>query len=256
MKKGKLWVLGLFAALLLACQRDERELVVFAAASLRDAFSELGQTFEREHGVKVTFNFAGSQELRTQIEHGASVDVFAAADEVHMTALRDAGRVETPEVFAGNGLVLVVSNEARDRVRSLADLPSVERLVIGGETVPVGRYTLQMLDKANRVLGPDFRRRVENKVISRELNVRQVLAKVKLGEAEAGIVYRTDAATTTDVTAVVLPPEVDVVAVYPITKVIGAPHPELAQAWLTLVKGEAGQRVLAKAGFVQHDSAR
>ena len=235
---------------LVACKADDRALTVFAAASLRDVFTELGKEFERTHDTKVTFNFAGSQELRTQIEHGAPADVFAAADEVHMGALVDKKRVVSPRVFATNGLVVVVADEARDRIRALPDLPLAERIVIGGDTVPVGRYTLQMLDKANQVLGADFRARVEAKVVSRELNVRQVLAKVKLGEADAGVVYRTDAATAKGLATVAIPPELDVVARYPIAVVVDAPHGEWAARWIDHVTGDAGKRALTHAGFV------
>lgn len=230
--------------------REDR-LVVFAAASLRDGFATLGEEFERSHpGVAITFNFAGSQELRTQLEHGAAADVFASADQRHMDALVRAARVTSPTVFARNEPVVVVSSEGARMVRSLAELPEATRIVIGTPEVPIGRYTLEILDRAEAALGPDFRARVESKVASRELNVRQVLTKVSLGEAEAGVVYRTDALSAQgSITIVAIPPESNAIADYPIAVVTGAPHPELARAWVDFVLSPAGQRALASAGF-------
>src|SRR5262245_58064403 len=157
---------------------DGATLTVFAAASLRDAFGVLGATFEREHpGVKVQFNFAGSQELRTQIEHGAPADVFASADTRHMEAAQAVGLVEPPRLFATNAPVIVVPAANPGKVRALADLATVRRLVIGTPEVPIGTYTLQILEKARTQLGADFAARVQSRVASRELNVRQVLTK-------------------------------------------------------------------------------
>jgi len=236
---------------------EEKALVVFAATSLREVFSTLGQSFERSHpGVSITFNFAGTQELRTQLEHGAAVDVFASADTRHMDELRQGGRVTKSVVFTRNEPVIVVTKEAAAAIRGLADLPSAERIVIGTPEVPIGRYTLQILDRAAASLGPDFRARVEAKVVSRELNVRQVLAKVSLGEAQAGIVYRTDAKADPALTSVPIAPELNVIAEYPIAVVQAAPHPELARAWVELVLSPDGQRALESAGFAPAAAGR
>jgi molybdate transport system substrate-binding protein len=228
------------------------QLVVFAAASLQDAFTELGSQFEGTHGVEITFNFAGSQELRTQLEHGAAADVFASADQKQMAELVTASRVKAPIVFARNEPVIVVSHTAQEKIRKLADLPSAERIVIGAPEVPIGRYTLEVLDRASTSgLGEDFRKRVEARVVSRELNVRQVLAKVALGEADVGIVYRTDTRTIRDgVSIVTVPLDVNVIAEYPIAVVEGARHPESAEAWRDFVLSPDGQRVLGRFGFI------
>lgn len=230
----------------------EDKLVVFAAASLRDAFTALAGGFEQAHpGVEVTFNFAGTQELRTQLEHGALVDVFASADQRHMDELLRQSRVVSPVVFARNEPVVVVAKESGDTIRRFADLPNAARIVIGVPEVPIGRYTLQVLDRAKGVLGADFGARIEAQVASRELNVRQVLAKVSLGEAQAGFVYRTDAQTAADgVTVLPIPAEVNVVADYPIAVVPRAPHPGLARAWVDAVLSTDGQRALRDAGFL------
>jgi molybdate transport system substrate-binding protein len=251
-------LLTLFPAWLLGCQRAaptaevEQELIVFAATSLKDAFNDLGADFRRSHpGVELRLNFAGTQELHTQLDHGARADIFASADQRHMQELLQAGRVVRPETFARNEPVLVVSREKREQIRQFSDLPLSERIILGVPEVPIGRYSLAILDRANATLGNDFRARVEAKVISRELNVRQVLAKVSLGEADAGIVYRSDAhAAGERVTVVPIPSELNVIAEYPIAQVRDAAHPKLAREWLTAVSSEAGRVKLRAAGFL------
>jgi molybdate transport system substrate-binding protein len=234
----------------------ETKLVVFAATSLRDAFSGMAEVFERRHaGIELTFNFAGTQELRTQLEQGAAVDVFASADQKHMAELERGARVTAPKLFARNEPVIVVARESAALIRGLSDLPKADRLVFGAAEVPIGRYTLQILDKAGSSLGPSFRGRVEAKVVSRELNVRQVLAKVGLGEAQAGVVYRTDARAAKDVHVVAIPPELNVVAEYPIAIVSNAAHPQLASDWLTFVLSSDGQRALREHGFLPLEGA-
>lgn len=230
----------------------EDKLVVLAAASLREVFEALGDEFKRAHsGVEITFSFAGTQELRTQLEHGAAADVFASADQRHMEELVKAGHAAGPVVFARNEPVVVVAKDQVAKVKTFGDLPKAQRIVIGTPEVPIGRYTLQILGKANEKLGKDFQKKVEAHVASRELNVKQVLAKVTLGEGDAGIVYRTDAMTAKEqVGIVVIPPELNVIAEYPIAKVSEAAHPTLAQAWLDLVLSQAGQDRLKAAGFL------
>jgi molybdate transport system substrate-binding protein len=231
---------------------QEDRLVIFAAASLRDVFTAMGEEFKRTHpGVELTFYFAGTQELRTQLEHGTAADVFTSADQRHMDQLVQASRVEGPRVFARNEPVLIVSRESAATLRGLGDLPTAERIVVGVPEVPIGRYTLQILDKASVALGADFRSRVEARVVSRELNVRQVLTKVSLGEAQAGFVYRTDAIPAGErVRIVTIPPEFNVIAEYPIGLVKGAAHPVLARAWIDFVLSAEGQRSLQRAGFL------
>lgn len=227
------------------------KLVVFAAASLRSTFTTMGDAFRRQHpNVKLEFNFAGTQELRTQLEQGAEADVFASADQRHMAELVKAGRVDQPRVFAKNEPVLAVAKESADRIASLRDLPNANRIVVGTPEVPIGRYTLQILDRAGKSLGADFRARVEAHVISRELNVRQIYSKVSIGEADVGIVYRTDVqGSDTGVKLVPIPPEINVIAEYPIGIVSHTKHAALAKSWLDFVLSSEGQRRLQKAGF-------
>jgi molybdate transport system substrate-binding protein len=230
----------------------EDKLVLFAAASLREAFGQLAQEFKKSHAsVEVTFNFAGTQELRTQLEQGAAADVFASADERNMKALRESAKIEDASVFAQHEPVVVVSKEKAGKIHTLADLALAERIVVGAPEVPIGKYTVQILDKASHAFGAEYRARVEAHIVSRELNVRQVLAKVALGEADAGFVYRTDIGAARDAVVVVnIPPELNVIANYPIAMVKGAQHPGLSRQWLLLVASEAGKAILRTSGFI------
>jgi molybdate transport system substrate-binding protein len=229
-----------------------RELVVFEAASLKQVFTRLARRFETEHaGVMVVANAAGSQELRAQLEHGAAADVFASADRKNMDPLVAAKLVGAPAIFACNEPIVVVRADLAAPPRTLAELPRVDRIVVGAPEVPIGAYTLQILDKAGGKLGADFRKRVEAKIVSRELNVRQVLAKVALGEADAGVVYRSDVLGAADrVHVVEIPRELNVIAAYPIAAVAAARQPELARRFIELVRSPAGVAALREAGFV------
>jgi molybdate transport system substrate-binding protein len=224
---------------------------VFAAASLRGPFTVLGEQFHKNNpDFVVSFNFAGTQELRTQLEHGANADVFASADQKHMNELVKTGQVQSPTVFVHNEPVIVVAKESVQLVKSLADLPSLERIVLGVPDVPIGRYSIQILDRASSVYGADFRKQVEAKVRSRELNVKQVLAKVTLGEAQAGIVYRSDVFSHQDkVSIVTIDSKINVIAEYPIGLITASTIKDAGQRFVTFVLSKEGQRELSKAGF-------
>lgn len=234
------------------CQREDAPaaLRIYAAASLHDAFGALGVAFRRLHpDVPLAFSFAGSQQLRTQIEHGAAFDVFAAADRADMEPLLRAKLVGAPVVFAHNELVLIV-NQTANAISHWEELPNLTRLVIGADEVPIGRYTLRVLQRSRAVYGSDFATRVLARVVSRELNVRQVLAKVRLGEANGGIVYRSDAeASRADLRLIEIPAEVNVVADYPIGVASGSRQGPLAAAFVRLVLSREGKHVLRRHGF-------
>ena len=244
-------VVLLVALALPARAAGPRELVVFAASSLREAFAGLGATFERQHpGTKVSFALAGSQELRTQIEHGAPADVFASADWTHMRALVAARLAASPRTFARNEPVLVVPRENPAQLRTLADLPRATRIVLGAPEVPIGAYTQRILDAASRRYGAAFRSSVEAHVVSRELNVRQVLSKVALGEADAAVVYRTDARNAARAVEVIpIPPELNILAEYPVAVIENAKELALAREFVELLLSPEGQEVLARFGF-------
>ncbi len=191
--------------------------------------------------------FAGSQVLRLQIEHGAGADVFASADARHMTALVEGGHAAASRVFARNGLVIITPTAPERPFRTFADLPTAERLVVGADTVPVGRYTRRMLDRAAADLGAAFAGAVRARIVSEETNVRLVRAKVELGEADAAIVYRTDAAASDRVRAIPIPPAYDVPAAYHIAPLDGAGPG--AALFVEFVGRGAGQALLEARGF-------
>ncbi len=230
---------------------------MFAAASLTDAFTELGPAFaERNPGATVVFNFGASSTLRTQLEQGAPADVFASADGRQMDLAREAGLiVGEPVVFAQNRLVIIVPKANPGEVMGPRDLArSGLKLVIAAPEVPIAVYTREMLDRMARdpAFGPDFAQRVLANVVSEEPNVRQVVAKVQLGEADAAVVYSSDVTprVAPDVQVIAIPDEYNVIASYPIAATSRASRPELAQSWIELVLAPAGQAVLARYGFI------
>ncbi|HYV44868.1 MAG TPA: molybdate ABC transporter substrate-binding protein [Myxococcaceae bacterium] len=225
----------------------QKELVVLAAASLRDAFTDLAKTFEASHpGVHVTLSFAGSQELRAQVVHGMAADVFASADAAPLQALQTAGLARPPTVFARNSLVVVVPQGNPSAIATFNDLPKARKLVVGIPESPIGGYTLKVFQRAG--FSPSV---IEKRIASRELNARQVLAKVSLGEADAGVVYRTDALTAKGKVAIVeIPAAVNEIAEYPVAALTHGKHPDLAQAFIALLTGADGQRALAAQGFL------
>jgi molybdate transport system substrate-binding protein len=232
------------------------ELTVFAAASLTDAFDELGDLFESQQpGSRVRFNYGASSQLRTQLEQGARGDVFASADQAQMDQARGAGLIagETPP-FARNRLVLITPRDNPGRIDTPADLarPGL-RLITTGPQVPIGAYTHQVLAQLgdDPAYGADFAMRVLANVRSEEDNVRAVVAKVQLGEADGGIVYTSDVtpAVAPEVRTIAIPEAVSVVATYPIAVVQGTRQPALAQRFIALLLSEDGQAVLARYGF-------
>lgn len=231
----------------------ERTLRVFAASSLTEAFQDIAAVYrERNPGRDVECHFAGSQTLRTQIEEGAPADVIATADRITMDALHAAGLVDVHVVFARNRLV-VVTPRTDPKVKSLADLarPGVS-LVIADRNVPVGRYAEQALANMARtgLYGDDFEERVTANLVSRETNVRAVLAKVSLDEVDAGFVYATDARSASGKTRTLeIPADVNVAAEYPIAALESGRAKDAAARFVSLVLADEGQALLAKRGF-------
>ncbi|MEM7155964.1 MAG: molybdate ABC transporter substrate-binding protein [Myxococcota bacterium] len=236
------------------CQRQEAPavpLTVFAASSLTDVLGALEPEFEAANpDVDVALSFAGSQVLRLQIEASAPADVFLSADPTHVQALVDAGRVEAGQVFARNELVVIVPPDNPAGIESLADLPRAQRLVVGTAQVPVGRYTATLLRRANERYGADFEAKVRASVVSEESNVRLVRAKVELGEADAAIVYRSDARASDRVRVVSVPPELNVVASYEVGVVSAAAHSEQGRRFVGFLRSAAAATALRKHGFV------
>ncbi len=237
-------------------------LTVFAAASLSEAFADLGLRFERRHpGTAVRFNFAGSQQLAAQLEQGAPADVFAPADEQWMKfAAAEAGIAGPSPTFARNSLVVIVPRSNPGHIRGLADLgrPGI-KLVIGDPAVPAGKYARQVIANlgARPEFGAEFARRALANVVSEEENVKGVVGKVQLAEADAGIVYSSDLTprVARRVRALAIPAAANVIAGYRIAVMTAARHPAAARAFLEFVRGREGQAILARHGFLPAGSA-
>jgi molybdate transport system substrate-binding protein len=231
-------------ALLVGCGSDDGNpgggelegLTVFAAASLTEVFEELAPD--------VRFNFAGSDELATQIREGAPADVYAAASPRYPDELFAEELVEEPQVFATNRLVLVVPSDNPAEVESVEDLRADGvKLVVGAEGVPVGDYTRTVLENMGAT-------DVLDSVVSNEDDVKGVVGKVASGEADAGFVYVTDYnAAKEDLEAFELPEDAQAEVEYPIAVVSNTENREAAEAFVELVLGEDGRQALENAGF-------
>jgi molybdate transport system substrate-binding protein len=233
-----------------------RTLTVFAAASLTGSFGEIGKNFEAANpGVTVTFNFAGSQLLRTQIDQGASVDVFASADHKNMDPLVTENLVASgaEKDFVTNLLTVILPPKNPANVQTLQDLakPGL-KLVLEDPSVPAGNYARQILTNMSKdpTYGSDFSTKVLANVVSNETDVKVVVSKVDLGEADAGIVYVTDASAQPDLKTISIPTNYNVVATYPIAALEKAPNPDLAAAFVAYVLSADGQAVMKKWGFI------
>jgi len=231
---------------------------VFAAASLTGAFGEIGKNFEAKHpGVKVVFNFAGSQQLAQQIGQGADADVFASANTTQMNNVVKSGQVDSAlsRVFIKNKLVVVFPKDNPKNITKLQDIamPGV-KLILADKSVPAGQYALDFLDKASATddFGASYKDNVLKNVVSYETDVKQVLSKVGLGEADAGIVYTSDATgdSGAKVNHIDIPVELQTIATYPIAPTKVSKHPDIAASFIDAVFNSEGQAVLAKYGFL------
>jgi len=205
-------------------------LTVFAAASLSGAFDEIGKRLEAAQGIIVTYSFAGSQQLAAQIEQGAAPDLFASADLRWMDELRQKSLLAPGDtVFCHNQLVVVVPKANHAHIRKLTDLANGGlKLVLAAEAVPVGKYSRQCLQNLSRLpgFGDDYATRVLKNLVSEEENVKSVMSKVQLGEADAGIVYSSDVTPSAarEVRVIEIPASANVIASYPIARLASAAH--------------------------------
>jgi molybdate transport system substrate-binding protein len=215
---------------------------VFAAASLTEAFEDLQTTLKRQDpGLSITYSFAGSGALATQIQQGAPADVVATADTATMQKLADAGLVDPPVPFAKNKLEILVAPGNSKRVATLSDLARPDlKVVLGDESVPAGKYAAQALQAAGVTVHP----------VSKEVDVKAAVAKVTSGEADATIVYVTDVeAAGSKGQGVPIPDNQNVVADYPIAAVRATHDPAAAAAFVDAVVHGPGQDALRGRGF-------
>lgn len=234
----------------------QNTLTVYAAASLTEAYGDLGKAFEQAHpGTTVRFNFAGSQVLATQLEQGAKADVFASADQRWMKYAADKGVLEgTPVVFARNQLIVVIPKSNPGQVSRLQDLerPGV-KLVLAGRQVPAGAYAREALSRLKAAPGfsKNYDQNVLANLVSEEENVRAVAAKVQLREADAGIVYQTDVTPNlrAQVSLLPIPDPYNPIAEYPVATVKGG-NKELGDAFVAMVLSADGQAILKGKGFI------
>lgn len=215
-------------------------LTVLAASSLTDVFKTAGAAYEKAHpGTKVTFSFAGSQELAAQVKQGAPADALVTADTKTMDGLR--GETNDATVIAKNRLVIAAGKGNPFKIDELKDLADTKlKVVLAAPEVPVGRYSKQILDA----------QKIEVKPVSQEPNVRAVLSKVELGEADAGLVYKTDSAKSGDkVVTVDLPDGQNAVASYPAATLKQSKNSEAAAAFVAWLSTPEAQKILQDAGF-------
>lgn len=236
--------IALLGAVLSGCGADSDQVVVFAASSLTEAFTEIGEAFEAANpGEEITFGFAASSELVTQIVEGAPADVYASADPETMSRLTAAGGAAAePVVFARNRSEIVVGPGNPLGIEGVADLADPDLvLVTCAPEVPCGAYAARILDGAGIEVTPD----------SFEENVKAVVTKVALGEADVGIAYATDvAASAGDVEGVEDPDARDVVAEYPLVVTADAADPVGGRRFVDFVLSDVGQGILARHGFL------
>jgi molybdate transport system substrate-binding protein len=229
-------------------------LTILAASSLIDAFGELGKTFENQNeGVTVKQSFESSSTLLTQIQQGAPADVFASAATEEMDTAVDDGLVAgKPQVFVKNREIIMVPKDNPADITEFEDVanPGV-KLALAQKDVPAADYALQILDKANAQYGPDFKKDILANVVSREADVRASVNRVVVGDADATFGYASD--YTVDirdrVKVVPIPPDLNIIATYPIAALDDAKDPGLAKKWVELVTSKEGQRVLKKWNF-------
>ena len=240
---------------------SQNTITVFAAASLTEAFSEMGEAFEDTlTDTEVVFNFAGSQKLACQIKEGAPADIFASASEKEMRILVKEGIIESeqPVIFAENSLVLITSKEMKNTVKSLRDLKNPGlKVVLAHETVPVGYYSFQMFDSFYKSLPdePDFKDKLTENIVSLEDNVKSVLAKVVIGEGDAGIVYRTDAAgeVSRKIGVIEIPEEFNQTAFYPVSIINNSSNKEGSHKFIKFILSKKGRNILKKYKFITVD---
>ena len=244
---------------IMAQSNTTTELTVFAAASLTEAFQAIAKEFEiTHHSTNVHFNFGGSQQLVQQIAHGAPVDVLASANAKQIDVAIKSGRIDSASVriFARNHLVVIVPKDNPAHISSLVDISKTKaKIILADKSVPVGQYAIDVLDKCSKGLGfpSTFKEDVLKNVVSYEENVKVVLSKIVLGEADAGIVYTSDISrdSTHRVQQIAIPDSLNVIASYPIALSRDAASSQTAKEFVDYVCSDKGQNILRLFGFAE-----
>ena len=249
-----------FIAIVLATSagmaEQPKELTVFCAASLTGAFGEIGHIYKNETNISVVFNFDGSQVLRTQIENGAYADIFVSANKKQMNTLKNEGFMNNSSitVFTKTKPVIIVPKDNPAKIQNISNLakPGL-KIVIGTKDVPIGDYTLQILAKLanDSAFGPGFTKKVMANVVSNETNVNYITSKVALGEADAGIAYKSDITRDlkTKIMKIEIPEKYNVIAEYPTGILKQSRYPNEAEQFMDLVKSDKGLAILEKYDF-------
>lgn len=236
-----------FAAFPLGTQA--RAINVFAASSLKEAFTKIAQTYETQHpGITIKLNLAGSQTLAAQINLGAPADLFASASVMKLNQIHY--DKSTYHVFAKNKLDIALKKGSTG-IKSIADLDKIQNLVIADPSVPVGAYTEAFLTRAELKFGAPWLARIRSHIVSRETDVKAVLAKVNLGEADAGLVYASDIRTNRDQAGEMpIPDRFNQISEYPAAVPDTASDPQDARQFIRFLLSPLAQRILEKSGFI------
>ena len=243
--------------LLAACTATTSpSLTIFAASSLTDALQETAVAFQAQHpDTTIIFNFAGSSQLAAQLSQGVPGDVFASANPNQMQNVVEAGRItaDDHQPFISNQLTLIVPSDNPAQITDLTDLnqPNIQ-IILAVPTVPIRQYTDEIVAK----LGDDFGMGFYNNVVSEEENVRQIAAKIALGEADAALVYTSDITPdlAQQIQQIPIPTSQNITATYLIAPIGDSPQPELAQQFIAFILSPQGQAIFAKWGFIPLDA--
>jgi len=231
-------------------EKNQVELTIFAASSLTESFTEIGQAFEKNHpGVRVKFNFAGSQVLFSQIQNGALADIFAPAGDKYMQQAMKQGLVKSHQPYAGNRMVLAVPAANPQNIKDLKSLTKPCKIVMAEQEVPAGKYTLDVLDHCQALWGREYKNNVLANVISYEPNVKQVIAKILMCEADAGFVYYSDAVEEErrgKLKIIKIPDHLNMKVTYSIGIVHNGMNHDLAEEFTRFLVGAEAQTIFKK----------
>ncbi|GAA0180261.1 molybdate ABC transporter substrate-binding protein [Clostridium sediminicola] len=234
------------------CNKEKEAITVFAASSLTESMKEIKEVFEKENpNVEIQLNLDSSSRLRTQIEQGMEVDLYLSANKKHYEALNEKEMIASGVNFLSNSLVLVVPKDNPAKIEKPEDLINECKLVIAQKEVPVGNYTLQVLEAYDESLGNEYKEKVLKNVVSEENNVKQVVAKVVLGEADAAFVYGSDVTMDNKdkLKVIEISEKYNVKAAYWMGSMKGSENNKNVQALYNMITEESGYKIFEKYGF-------